>query len=179
MSFLVNNKLISDQQHGFVKGRSCQTNILLCLERWTEMLDENKGVDVAYFDYAKAFDKVSHKLLMLKLKGYSIDGKLLQWLEVYLRDRHQRVVVDNASSPWLEVISGTTQGTVLGFLWFLIFINDLPRKCSPENESLIMLLADDTKTFQAIDTETNQQLEDQRGLQSRINSIAQWAEEWR
>ena len=97
----------------------------------------------------------------------------------YLRDRHQRVVVDNASSPWLEVISGTTQGTVLGFLWFLIFINDLPRKCSPENESLIMLLADDTKTFQAIDTETNQQLEDQRGLQSRINSIAQWAEEWR
>ena len=92
MSFLVNSNLISGQQHGFVKGRSCQTNILLCLERWTEMVDRerwtemvdrNKGVDVAYFDYAKAFDKVSHRLLMLKLKGYGIDGKLLRWLEEY------------------------------------------------------------------------------------------------
>ena len=141
---LVNNH-ISGQQHGFVKERSCQTNILLCLERWTEMVDENKGVDVAYFDYAKAFDKVSHRLLMLKLKGYGIDGETPRWLE-YLRDCHQRVVVGNASSPWLEVVSGTTQGTVLGFLLFLIFINDLPTKCSPGNKSL-MLLADDTKNI--------------------------------
>ena len=66
-------------------------------------------MDVAYFDYAKAFDKVSHKLLILKLKGYGIDGKLLTWLEAYLRERHQRVVVGNATSPWLEVVRGTTQ----------------------------------------------------------------------
>ena len=83
----------------------------------------NSGVDVAYLDYAKAFDKVFHRLLLLKLQGYGIDGKLFKWLEAYLRDRQQRVVVGNATSLWLVVISGTTQETVLGFL---IYINDLP-----------------------------------------------------
>ena len=62
------------------------------------MVDRNMGVYVAYFDYAKAFDKVSHRLLILKLKAYGIDGKLLLWLEAYLRNRHQRVVVGNAAS---------------------------------------------------------------------------------
>lgn len=65
-------------------GRSCQTNILLCLERWTEMMDNGSGMDVAYFDYAEAFGKVSHRLLLVKLKGYGIDGKLLAWLRDYL-----------------------------------------------------------------------------------------------
>ena len=143
MSFLTRNGLITPQQHGFVRGRSCQTNILLCLEKWTEMLDNGGSVDVAYFDYSKAFDKVSHRLLLLKLKSYGIEGRLLTWLEAYLRDRKQRVVVGNAKSTWLEVVSGTTQGTVLGFLLFLVYINDVPKKCSPDDESLIMLLADD------------------------------------
>ena len=147
MAFLTQNDLISPQQHGFVSGRSCQTNILLCLERWTEMVDNGNSVDVAYFDYAKAFDKVSHTLLLKKLSGYGIGGKLLIWLSSYLKERKQRVVVGNAKSPWLDVVSGTTQGTVLGFMLFLLLINDLPAKCSPDDQSLIMLLADDTKSF--------------------------------
>ena len=81
---------------------------------------------MTYFDYAKAFDKVSHWLLLIKLRAYGIEGKLLKWIEAWLTDRKQRVVVGNAKSPWLEVVSGTTQGTVLGFLLLLIFINDLP-----------------------------------------------------
>ena len=178
LAFLTQNFLISPQQHGFVKGRSCQTNILVCLERWTEMVDNGNSVDVAYFDYAKAFDKVSHRLLLLKLSRYGIDGKLLAWLSNYLHNRKQRVVVGNAKSPWLEVLSGTTQGTVLGFLLFLLFINDLPAKCSPEDNSLVMLLADDTKSFQEISRELNQQTEDQQSLQRRINRIAQWARDW-
>ena len=72
MSHLMANKLITEQQHGFVKGRSCQTNILLCLEKWTEIVDAGNSVDVAYFDYAKAFDKVSHRLLLVKLKAYEL-----------------------------------------------------------------------------------------------------------
>ena len=178
LSYLTRNCLITPQQHGFVRGRSCQTNILLCLERWTEMLDDGRGVDVAYFDYSKAFDKVSHRPLLVKLKAYGIDGRLLVWLEAYLRDQKQRVVVGNAKSSWLEVISGTTQGTVLGFLLFLIFINDLPKKCSLEDESLVQLLADDTKTFQEISANASQHASNQQELQCRIDKISQWARDW-
>ena len=88
-----------------------------------------------------------HRLLLRKIKAYGIEGKLLAWIEAWLMDRKQRVVVGSAKSSWLEVVSGTTQGTVLGFLLFLVFITDLPRKCSSEDESLITLLADDTKTY--------------------------------
>ena len=86
LSFLTRNNLITPQQHGFVRGRSCQTNIMLCLEKWTRILDEGKSVDVAYFDYAKAFDKVLHRLLKLKQKAYGIEGKLLAWIEAWLAE---------------------------------------------------------------------------------------------
>ena len=152
---------------------------MLCLEKWTELVDSGKSVDVAYFDYAKAFDKVSHRLLLVKLRAYGIDGKLLAWLAAWLDNRRQRVVVGNAKSPWLPVVSGTTQGTVLGFLLFLIFINDLPGKCAPEDESAIMLLADDTKTFQSISEEVTEQARNQEELQGRVNRIAQWANDWK
>ena len=148
------------------------------MEKWTEIIDSGKSVDVAYFDYAKAFDKVSHRLLLIKLQAYGIDGKLLAWLAAWLDNRKQRVVVGNAKSAWLSVISGTTQGTVLGFLLFLLFINDLPGECAPENEALIMLLADDTKTFQEISENVNEHARDQEDLQRRVNSIAKWANTW-
>ena len=178
LAFLATNHLITQQQHGFVRGRSCQTNILLCMEKWTDIIDSGKSVDVAYFDYAKAFDKVSHRLLLIKLRAYGIDGKLLAWLAAWLNNRKQRVVVGNAKSAWLSVISGTTQGTVLGFLLFLLFINDLPGECAPEDESLIQLLADDTKTFQVISEDANGHARDQKDLQNRVDRIAQWANTW-
>ena len=101
---------------------------------------------------------------------------MLAWLTSYLENRKQRVVVGDAKSTWLEVVSGTTQGTVLGFLLFLIFINDLPKKCCPEDESQVMILADDTKTFQEIHKQEDQQMIDQKALQDRINNIAEWAD---
>ena len=127
---------------------------------------------------------MSHRLLLLKLRAYGIDGQLLAWLKDYLSDRKQRVVVGNAQSAWLEVLSGTTQGTVLGFLLFLIFINDLPKKCSQaepsqEDASNIFLLADDTKTFQEIDKDASNHLSNQQTMQERIDRIAQWAQDWK
>ena len=77
------------------------------------------------------------------------------------------------------VVSGTTQGTVLGFLLFLIFVNDLPKKCSQDDESLIVLLADDTKTYQEVDSDIAQQATNQQALQNRVDQIAQWASDWR
>ena len=104
-------------------------------------------------------ESVRHRLpqtVTSQLSRYGIDGKLLAWLGNYLDKRKQRVVIGNAKSPWLEMVSGTTQGTVLGFLLFLLFINDLPATCSPEDKSLVMLLADDTESFQEINREAGQ-----------------------
>ena len=152
---------------------------IVCLEKWTEIVDNGNSVDVAYFDYAKAFDKVSHRLLLVKLKTYGTDGKLLNWLKNYLESRKQRVVVGNAKSEWLEVVSGTTQGTVLSFLLFLIFNNDLPKQCSPADESLILLLADDTKSYQEIMRDQSQHANNGAKLQKRIDQIADWAKDWK
>ena len=143
------------------------------------MVDDGNGVDVAYFDYAKAFDKVSHRLLKLKLEAYGIGGHLLGWLKDFLDNRKQRVVVGNAKSTWLPVDSGTTQGSVLGFLLFLICIIDLPQTCSPEDIDLIMLLADDTKTFQEIDKDVAKHQTNQNVLQLIINRIVKWAKDWK
>ena len=135
-------------------------------------------MDIAYFDHAKAFDKVLHRLLLIKLRAYGIDGKLLAWLSAWLEGRRQRVVVGNAKSPWLPVISGTTQGTVLGFLLFLIYSNDLPAQCAPQEESKFMLLADDTKTFQSVGGDMEQQTR-QKALKDPVDSIARWADTWK
>ena len=88
-------------------------------------------------------------------------------------------MVGGAKSAWLEVVSGTTQGTVLGFLLFLVYINDLPTKCSGQDELLVMLLADDTKAFQEIDSEAINQEENCQELQNRVDKIAEWASDWK
>lgn len=179
LAFLSRYDLLCPQQHGFVKGKSCQTNILICYERWTKMIDSGNSVDIAYFDYASAFDKVCHRLMIHKLNAYGIRGLLLEWFQAWLIGRMQRVVVGNSKSEWLEVMSGTTQGTVLGFLLFLIFINDLPDSCSPGDPDLIMLLADDTKSYQEIRNLPEHHTDDHRQLQNRIDAIGVWARTWK
>ena len=143
---LTTNDLLNDAQHGFREGRSCLTNLLETLEQWTEIIDEGDAIDVAYLDFRKAFDLVSHEHLIYKLSKYGIKEKLLEWIKDFLKDRTQRVVIRGTASSPRKFTSGVPKGSVLGPLLFLIFINDLPLGLT----SALSLFADDSKLFSRI-----------------------------
>lgn len=113
-SHLERNHLIADSQHGFMKGRSCATNLIEFFEKVTKAVDQGKAVDIFYLDFAKAFDKVPRERLLEKLKAKGVEGNLLNWLRDWLTDRSQKVTIDGGSSADITVESGVPQGTVLG-----------------------------------------------------------------
>ena len=126
MSFLSDNKLLCDNQHGFRPLRSCVSQLLQLVHEWLNILEERGSVDAIFLDFAKAFDKVSHPHLLLKLQHHGIKGQLLKWISDFLTTRRQRVVIDGYSSGWSEVTSGVPYGSILGPLLFLVYINDFP-----------------------------------------------------
>ena len=120
------NKILSDAQHGFRKFRSCETQLICMLDDLSKGLDDKAQIDVVLLDYAKAFDKVSHRHLLKKVQHYGVAGKTLEWIADFLYSRTQSVLVDGQQSNKTYVTSGVQQGSVLGPLLFLIYINDLP-----------------------------------------------------
>jgi len=166
---LKTNNLLAEEQHGFVSGRSCVTQLLECLESWTRILDNYGCIDVIYFDFQKAFDTVPHHRLLMKLKAYGIQDQLLKWIESFLSNRKQRVSVNGSKSSWEDVVSGVPQGSVLGPVLFVIYINDLPRNVL----STIKLFADDTKLFRQVSTPQDCQL-----LQNDITTLEEWSKNW-
>ena len=167
---MTRNNLFSHFQHGFIKGRSCVTNLLAVLDAWTEAIDKGLPVDTAYLDLAKAFDKVSHQKLLHKIWGYGIRGKVYEWIEDFLHDRVQRVLLNGKPSKWNKVSSGVPQGSVLGPILFVIFVNDLPE----ETNSIAQMFADDTKLYRTIKDQC-----DQKQLQKDIDALATWARTWK
>ena len=171
VSHLDRHKLIRPSQHGFMKGRSCTSNLLCFMEKITAAVDGGEAVDVVFLDFAKAFDKVPIQRLLKKVKAHGIGGKLYSWIAAWLTDRLQRVVLSGEASSWAAVLSGVPQGSVLGPLLFLLFINDLDKDA--ECVEILLKFADDTKVAQPVRNE-----EDKRRLQAALDGLVGWAERW-
>ena len=167
---LITNALINLSQHGFMADRSCQTNLLEFLDKVLELIDEGKPVDIVYLDFSKAFDKVPHQRLLKKLEAHGIKGKLKSWIENWLTGRQQWVEIGGYKSGAGEVKSGVPQGSVLGPLLFIIFINDLDEEIKLD---ILRKFADDTKGAKSISS-----VEDKNQLQSALDEFLLWSEKW-
>ena len=149
ISHLVEEKLLSAKQHGFLTKKSTTTQLLSYLDKCTEIIAAGGVVDTIYFDFAKAFDTVPHQRLLKKIQCYGIGGDILRWIEAFLKERHQVVKVNGVESTVDPVLSGIPQGSVLGPLLFLVYINDLPQVVKSD----MYLFADDTKIFKRVASE--------------------------
>ena len=133
------NNILYPLQHGFRKGRSCETQLIEFVDDISKNLQEGRQTDILIMDFAKAFDKVNHSLLIHILRYYGIDGKTTRWIQNLLEDRQQTVVLDGVSSEAVSVDSGVPQGSVLGPGLILFYINDLQSRLTIKSESLLMI----------------------------------------
>ncbi len=169
MNHLEENKLLSDNQHGFRKNRSCESQLIQFVDDLARNMCDGNQIDIAVMDFSKAFDVVPHKRLLTKLEYYGIQGNILSWIEDFLSDRTQQVVVDGESSDIAQVTSGVPQGSVLGPILFLAFINDMPDCVN----SSCRLFADDSIIYRNVNSEN-----DARVLQQDLDALHKWETEW-
>ena len=172
-NYFISNKLFTPSQSGFLPVGWCITQLLSIIHEIQTAFDENPVADVRgiFLDISKAFDKVWHEGLLYKLKAYGTEGQLLSLLTNYLENREQRVVLNGQTSEWRKIKSGVPQGSVLGPLLFLIYINDLPDGIT----SICKIFADNTSLFTKvldINESTNK-------LNTDLKKITKWAHQWK
>ena len=166
---LINTNQLSNEQHGFLPGKSCATNLVESMEYITSEVDKKRPVDILYCDFSKAFDKVPHKRLLVKMESLGISAEVRLWTKEFLRDRTMYVIVNGCRSDTCQVISGIPQGSVLGPTLFVIYVNDLPRDLRTYSN----MLADDLKAMKGIACPRDNVI-----MQEDINSISDWCALW-
>ena len=162
---LEQHNLITEKQHGFRKHFSCTTQLLFLVHNLCQDINSKGQTDIIFLDFSKAFDKVSHNKLLQKLKHYGVRGEIHSWIRSFLSSRTQTVVMDREKSTPCEVLSGVPQGTVLGAILFLIYINDIVDGV----QSNINLFADDCALYRRIDSQ-----EDCRIVQEDLSLLHKW-----
>jgi exonuclease III len=170
VKYLDTNELISVSQSGFRSGRSTLSQLLLSHFKLIDGVNNRSCIDGVYTDLSKAFDSISHKKLLLKLHAYGVNLNVCKWIEHFLSDRRQRVIINDCVSGWLGCTSGVPQGSVLGPILFLVYINDLP-DCVKYSD--IFLYADDAKILKCINC-----MLDCIHFQIDIDAIVAWCVSW-
>ena len=167
--YLESNHILTPRQHGFRSGHSCESQLVLACDDWASAMNKGIRTDVAVFDFSKAFDSVPHKRLIAKIKSYGIHEGAVRWIESFLFNRRQRVAINGSSSSWIPVTSGVPQGSVLGPLLFLLYINDIGAGVRSD----LRLFADDCILYRQIKNTSDTIL-----LQEDIDRLYSWSKKW-
>jgi hypothetical protein len=164
------NNILIDEQHGFRKRyTSCETQLISAIHDWAKSINHTKQTDLILLDFSKAFDSVPHKRMMMKLDFYGIRANTLKWIEAFLSNRSQVVSINGSHSTSKQVISGVPQGSILGPVLFLLYINDITTSI----RSNIRLFADDCVLYREISNNLDNQV-----LQNDLNLLSTWASKW-
>ena len=161
--------ILFDLQHGFREKRSCETQLIMLVDELAKNMQAKKQTDLILLDFSKAFDKVAHEKLLLKLHFYGIRGNTLNWIKEFLDNRSQSVLLNGSNSDSIPTSSGVPQGSVLGPILFLAYINDL----LDQVKSRVRLFADDTAMYLALDKQGDSEI-----LQKDLESLEKWEKLW-
>ena len=171
MSYLLDHRLISKHQHAFMSNHSTASNLLECTHDWLLSINDSRTTDVVWIDLSRAFDSIVFEKLLFKLHNYGITGSLFNWIYTFLHNRTQCVIVEHCLSSVINVESGVPQGSVLGPLLFLLFINDIEHVCNLDTK--LKLFADDCKLY-CTSSVGNSSI----SLQQCLDVLCEWARLW-
>jgi hypothetical protein len=169
MSHYDEHSILSPYQHGFRSQHSCETQVIGFSQEVHDNLQQGQQTDIIVMDFSKAFDKVDHHKLLLKLQRLGVNPQVILWVGSFLRGRTQQVLVEGKTSDILPVLSGVPQGSVLGPCLFLSYINDLPDSV----KSKVRLFADDTIVYLTVKS-----TKDAQNLQNDLHSLETWESDW-